>query len=136
MSTTGASFAAKTMYFEKYDKTVKFEVNFGKITIIVIQIWDTAGQEKYRTLTKIFYKDAAVAILVYDITRKGSFDEIKNYWYAQLKEHAPKKLSKILYANNFQSSPLLLIKPIYTKQNKLAKKAEEDMLKKQELYLN
>ncbi len=84
MATTGASFAAKTMEFENHNKNLKFE------------IWDTAGQEKYRALTKIFYKDASIAILVYDITRKESFDEIKNYWTEQLKEHAPKKLSKYL----------------------------------------
>jgi len=82
MSTSGASFAAKTMFFEEYDKNHKFE------------IWDTAGQEKFRSLTKMFYKDAAVAVLVYDITRKGSFEEVKNYWLPQLKEHAPKKISK------------------------------------------
>jgi small GTP-binding protein len=82
MSTTGATFAAKTMYFDNHDKNVKFE------------IWDTAGQEKYRSLTKIFYKDASVAILVYDICRKQSFEDIKNFWLGQLKEQAPKKLSK------------------------------------------
>jgi len=38
---------------------------------------------------------------VYDITRKVSFDEIKNYWYAQLKEHAPKKLSKSSIDNKY-----------------------------------
>ncbi len=56
-------------------------------------IWDTAGQERYRSITKIFYKDANVAILAYDIARKESFEEIKNYWYQQLKENAPKKIS-------------------------------------------
>ena len=60
------------------------------------KIWDTAGQEKYRSLTKIFYKDAGVAILVYDITRKESFDEIQNYWYNQIKDHAPKNISKLI----------------------------------------
>ena len=83
VTTTGASYAGKTMTFDEYNgKTIKFE------------IWDTAGQEKYRSLTKIFYKDAAVAILVYDITRKDSFNEIKNYWYNQLKDFAPKNISK------------------------------------------
>ena len=57
---------------------------------------DTAGQEKYRSLTKIFYKDAAVAILVYDITRKESYDEIQKYWYNQIKEFAPKNISKYI----------------------------------------
>ena len=85
MSTTGASYAGKTMSFDELNgQSIKFE------------IWDTAGQEKYRALTKIFYKDAGVAILVYDITRKESFDEIKNYWFNQIKEFAPKNISKII----------------------------------------
>ena len=88
ISTTGASYAGKTMTFDEYQgKSIKFE------------IWDTAGQEKYRSLTKIFYKDAGVAILVYDITRKESFEEIKKYWYNQIKEFAPKNISK--FNNNF-----------------------------------
>ena len=83
MSTTGASYAGKTMQFYEFQgKCIKFE------------IWDTAGQEKYRSLTKIFYKDAGVAILVYDITRKESFEEIQKYWYNQIKEYAPKNISK------------------------------------------
>ena len=83
MSTTGASYAGKTMTFDEFQgKSIKFE------------IWDTAGQEKYRSLTKIFYKDAGVAILVYDITRKESFEEIKKYWYNQIKDFAPKNISK------------------------------------------
>ena len=71
------------MTFDEFEgKAIKFE------------IWDTAGQEQYRSLTKIFYKDAAAAILVYDITRKDSFLELKNYWYDQVKETAPKNISK------------------------------------------
>ena len=46
-------------------------------TKLRFDIWDTAGQEKYRSLTRFFYKDAAIAVLVYDITRKESFEEIK-----------------------------------------------------------
>ena len=83
ISTTGASYAGKTMTFDEYDgKSIKFE------------IWDTAGQEKYRSLTKIFYKDAGAAILVYDITRKESYEEIQKYWFNQIKDHAPKNISK------------------------------------------
>ena len=83
ISTTGASYAGKTMTFDEYGgKSIKFE------------IWDTAGQEKYRSLTKIFYKDAGAAILVYDITRKESYEEIQKYWYNQIKDHAPKNISK------------------------------------------
>ena len=88
MSTTGASYAGKTMIFDEFDgKCVKFE------------IWDTAGQEKYRSLTKIFYKDARIAILVYDITRKDSYEELKNYWYAQIKESSPDNIIIGIAAN-------------------------------------
>ena len=60
---------------------------------IKFDIWDTAGQEKYRALTKIFYKDASIAILVYDITRRESFEELKNYWFNQIKDFAPQNTS-------------------------------------------
>jgi small GTP-binding protein len=50
-----------------------------------LDIWDTAGQELYRAMSKNFYLNASVGILVYDITRRQSFEELKNYWYDQLK---------------------------------------------------
>ena len=82
-STTGASYASKMLNFEDYGKSVHF------------QIWDTAGQEKYRALTKIFYKDAKIVILVYDITNRKSFEEIRDYWYNQIKENALEEISKL-----------------------------------------
>ena len=50
-----------------------------------IRLWDTAGQEKYRALTKLFYKDTKVAVFVYDITNKKSFKEL-HYWINEIKE--------------------------------------------------
>lgn len=84
-ATTGATFSTKTMVFD--NKGICFE------------IWDTAGQEKYRALTKMFYKDAGAAILVYDITRQASFEELKNYWANQVRENAPKKIVLAVAAN-------------------------------------
>ena len=69
MSSLSAQFITKTIQIN--DKPLKFD------------IWDTAGQEKYRSLAKIFYKDAKVICLCYDITSKKSFDELKEYWYEQ-----------------------------------------------------
>ena len=86
MATSGANFVGKNLFMEDENQLIKFE------------IWDTAGQEKYRSLTQIFYKDAAIAVLVYDITSEESFDEIQNYWYQQIKESAPKDIS-MLYFN-------------------------------------
>ena len=50
-----------------------------------IEIWDTAGQEKYKSLTKIFIKDSKIVIFVYDITTKASFEEV-DYWVNTVKE--------------------------------------------------
>ena len=50
-----------------------------------VKLWDTAGQEKYRALTKLFYQDSKVVIFVYDITNKNSFTEL-NYWINEIKE--------------------------------------------------
>jgi small GTP-binding protein len=86
-STTGATFSTKTMELDSFNKAICFE------------IWDTAGQEKYRALTKMFYKDASIAILVYDITRSESFEELKNYWAHQIREQAPKKIVVAVAAN-------------------------------------
>ena len=87
-STTGADYTGKTMYFDEYGgKKIKFE------------IWDTAGQEIYRSLTKIFYKDAKIAVLVYDITKRETFEELKKYWYNQIKESATPDIIIAIAAN-------------------------------------
>ena len=81
-STSCSSYATKELEFEENNKSLQF------------QIWDTAGQEQYRGLTKIFYKKAKIVILVYDVTNRKSFDEIKNYWYEQIKENSSENIRK------------------------------------------
>ena len=78
MTTTGASFKAKLVDFPEDKSSIKFD------------IWDTAGQERFRSLAKVFYKNAAVCVLVYDITQKVTFEEIKKYWYNEIKENTKK----------------------------------------------
>ena len=84
-STTGGTFSTKSVKCGN-NKTLKFE------------IWDTAGQERYRSLTKMFYKDANAAVLVYDITRKDSFEQLKSYWAEQIKE-CPENIIVVIAAN-------------------------------------
>ena len=79
-STNGASYASKIINFEKLNKTISLD------------IWDTAGQEKYKSLTKFFYKDAMCAILVYDTTQRESFENMKDYWLKQLQEFGSKNI--------------------------------------------
>ena len=74
-TSVSAQFISKIIKFPEYSKNLKFD------------IWDTVGQEKYRSLTKIFYKDADIIIFVYDITTEFSFKAIKDYWYQETKEH-------------------------------------------------
>ena len=85
-STTGGTFSSKSVICDN-SKILKFE------------IWDTAGQERYRALTKMFYKDANAAVLVYDISRKDSFEELQTYWSQQIKESSPQNIILAVAAN-------------------------------------
>ena len=76
-------------------KTVSFED--GKS--VTFDIWDTAGQEKYRSMAKIFYKDAKAVILVYDITNPKSFEEMKEYWYNEVKQQGDSDVIIAVAAN-------------------------------------
>ena len=52
---------------------------------VKLNIWDTAGQERFRSVNAIFLKGAQIVIMVYDITKRDTFEEIKNYWYNNVK---------------------------------------------------
>ena len=54
-----------------------------------LQIWDTAGQEKFRSIIRNYYIGSSAAVLVYDITNRDSFDNVINYWYDEIKEYIP-----------------------------------------------
>ena len=88
MSTNGASYVCRNLTFPEYqNRMIRFE------------IWDTAGQEQYRALNKIFYKDAGICILVYDITNIKSFNALKDYWYDQIYDTCSKQVVLGLAAN-------------------------------------
>ena len=82
----GGSFFTKNLIFEDGEK-------------LTINIWDTAGQENFRSLTQIFYKEAKVGILVYDITQYNSYDELIKYWYNNIKENSSSDIILVLAAN-------------------------------------
>ena len=62
--------------------------------VIQFNIWDTAGQTRFRSINKIHYKRADVVLLIYDITSEGTFKEIKDYWLQEIRNHSIKKQSK------------------------------------------
>ena len=86
MSTTGATFATK-------------KIEIGPNHKIKFQIWDTAGQERFRSLAKIFYQNASVAVLVYDITKRATFEKIKEAWIKEIKDNAPPDIILALAGN-------------------------------------
>ena len=73
--TTKANYVSKTIEIPDIGESITFD------------IWDTNGREKFKSMTRIFYQGAKMAILVYDTTRKESYDNIKNWWYKDIKEH-------------------------------------------------
>ena len=89
--------------FEK-DSKATIGVEFGnkifeiKNSRVNCQIWDTAGQERYKSMTKAFYKGALGALIVYDISKKDTFENVEN-WITDLKKSSDKKVSIILIGN-------------------------------------
>ena len=92
----------KNQFNENSKTTVGVE--FGTKNIIInnkrikIQIWDTAGQERYRSITSAYYKGAKGALIVYDITRKNTFDNIDK-WITDLKLNGDKDICIIILGN-------------------------------------
>ncbi|XAR49336.1 hypothetical protein NMG60_11032505 [Bertholletia excelsa] len=83
-STIGVEFATRTLQVE--GRTVK------------AQIWDTAGQERYRAITSAYYRGALGAILVYDVTKPTSFENISR-WLKELRDHADSNIIIMLIGN-------------------------------------
>ncbi|XP_022943001.1 ras-related protein RABA2a-like [Cucurbita moschata] len=83
-STIGVEFATRTLQVE--GRTVK------------AQIWDTAGQERYRAITSAYYRGALGALLVYDVTKPMTFDNV-NRWLKELRDHADSNIVIMLIGN-------------------------------------
>lgn len=77
-STIGASFTNKNVTID------------GKK--IIFEIWDTAGEERFRSINSIFYQDAYICVLVYDITNEKSFEDIKDFWYNSVLENSTENI--------------------------------------------
>ena len=73
-------------------------INLENNKKIKVQIWDTAGQDRFLAITKNYYRGANGILLVFDITNLSSFEHIKN-WIEQIKEEAPEKIIIYLVGN-------------------------------------
>ena len=83
--------ATKNTFDDSYNTTIGFEFFSFNIKmfekVIKLQVWDTCGQELYRSLITNFYRNASLAIMVYAINNKDSFDNI-DVWLKELKIHS------------------------------------------------
>jgi len=84
ISTIGVDFKIRTI--EQDQKTVK------------LQIWDTAGQERFRTITSSYYRGAHGIIIVYDVTDRESFNNVK-HWITEIDKYAAEGVNKLLVGN-------------------------------------
>ena len=85
MATIGLDYKLKTMILEEQK-------------IVKVQIWDTAGQDKFRAITRNYYKGASGIILIFDVTNIKSFENIKK-WINEIKEEISENVSIVLIGN-------------------------------------
>eukprot|EP01101_Sappina_pedata_P010993 TRINITY_DN70_c0_g1_i1.p2 TRINITY_DN70_c0_g1~~TRINITY_DN70_c0_g1_i1.p2 ORF type:complete len:221 (-),score=91.35 TRINITY_DN70_c0_g1_i1:105-767(-) len=85
-----------------HDLTIGVEFGARMINIsdqkIKLQIWDTAGQESFRSITRSYYRGAAGALLVYDITRRETFSHLTS-WLEDARQHASSEMVILLIGN-------------------------------------
>lgn len=89
-ATIGVEFQTKTITVDK--------------KVIKAQIWDTAGQERYRAVTSSYYRGAVGALLVYDISKKGTFEHCER-WLDELRAHADANIFVMLVGNKADIYP-------------------------------
>ena len=136
--------ATEGMFKENLGSTVPLSICSFNVKIndkkISLQIWDTCGQEKYRALIKGYYTNSSLAIIVYSVTDKDSFDDI-NVWYKLIKENISD--CKIFLIANKVDSPDRII--TYEEGNKCRKDFNFDLymetsaksgFNSQELFIN
>ncbi|MCD7450973.1 Ras- protein RABA1d [Datura stramonium] len=83
-STIGVEFATKSLTVDN--------------KVIKAQIWDTAGQERYRAITSAYYRGAVGALLVYDVTRHSTFENVER-WLKELRDHTDPNIVVMLVGN-------------------------------------
>lgn len=90
-------------FTENYLTTIGVDFKFRSFKLkeeaFKLQIWDTAGQEKYQTITKTFYKGAHAVIVVFDITSRTSYDEMTNMWLTEVESNCDKDVEIAIVGN-------------------------------------
>lgn len=87
---------------QAYSATVGIDFKVRRLDIdnktVKMQIWDTAGQEKFNSITTAYYRQARAAIVMYDVTRPATFQNLRK-WFTLIDTHARTDVTKILVGN-------------------------------------
>ena len=108
----GDSSVGKTCFLKRYTdntfqdaylSTIGFDFKYKSITLkngktVKVQLWDTAGEERFRTIAKSYYRGSHGIILIYDVTNRKTFENIRK-WLNQINEETSGKISILLIAN-------------------------------------
>ena len=106
ISNTFSNDTKPTIGVELSNKTI-----FVKGKRIKVNIWDTAGQERYKAISGIYYKGTEGALIVYDITKSGSFKNVAK-WYRELIENCPDGIIILLIGNKSDLKQIRAVKQI------------------------
>jgi Ras-related protein Rab-1A len=101
----------------KASLTRRFSLSSQKIRTIEVdgvecklQIWDTAGQERFRTITSSYYRGAQCILVVYDVTNKDSFDNVKQ-WLSEIDRYASDNVVRVIAGNRIDDVAMRRVPP-------------------------
>ena len=97
-----------------YLSTIGMDCKYKKVDLengesIRLQLWDTAGQDRFRSITRNLYKGAAGIILIYDVTNRKTFESIKN-WVESIRAEVSNKVVIVLVGNKIDKKEQIDIK--------------------------
>eukprot|EP00485_Elphidium_margaritaceum_P021633 CAMPEP_0202712260 /NCGR_PEP_ID=MMETSP1385-20130828/36152_1 /ASSEMBLY_ACC=CAM_ASM_000861 /TAXON_ID=933848 /ORGANISM="Elphidium margaritaceum" /LENGTH=202 /DNA_ID=CAMNT_0049372231 /DNA_START=144 /DNA_END=752 /DNA_ORIENTATION=+ len=93
---------ADDTFNESFITTIGVDFRFRTITvddkIVKLQIWDTAGQEKFKTITSSYYRNAHAVMIVYDVSDRKSYENIEQ-WLSDIEKFCPSQVCKMIIGN-------------------------------------
>ncbi|EAX88661.1 small GTP-binding protein, putative [Trichomonas vaginalis G3] len=89
-------------FYERLQSTIGVEYETTTVEVdgemVKLNVWDTAGQEKFRSISRAYFREALVVLLVFDLTDKQSFEDI-NHWLSDVRQLCDPRASIMLVAN-------------------------------------
>ena len=91
---------------QQFDEHIRATIGVDHFSTIVrvgpdkvkVQLWDTSGNDRFKTMTRVYYRAAPAAIAVYDITDAGSFENL-SMWISEVREHADPNVIILVIGN-------------------------------------